>query len=85
MEIFEMNLCMNGSKRNCFNLACVVQLLVCSGLTASTEVNQLSEYFVMEKLESGRERKWHDFRVGESHLWYLKIFPPSGKNLSYGV
>jgi len=37
MKIFEIKFVMNGSESNYFNLACVIQLLVCSGLTASAE------------------------------------------------
>ena len=37
MKIFEIKFSMNGSESNCFYLACIVQLLVCSRLADSAE------------------------------------------------
>ena len=76
---------MNGSESNYFNLTCVIQLLVCSGLAASAE-----GWPTFWRICHGRT--WVDMKGnntisewGNPTCDTSKIFSPSRKNPSCGV
>jgi len=57
---------MNESENNYFNLACVVQFLICSGLTASTEGWTALRRLSWKNLRVVR-KKMKVFEWGKSH------------------